>query len=115
MSFMHSEDTIKGRAGNYSSLSKEPTEKIINSLKPGSEEPLRVGPDGKIWDGNTRIKILQERGIDINQLPRTPYIPRGLNGCFMVVNIFGFIVDSVLEQRCTQDPACECEKNPYCS
>ena len=49
---------------------KQPTDKIIDSLKPGGDESLRVRPDGTIVQGNTRTKILQERGVDINSLPR---------------------------------------------
>ncbi len=52
---------------------KQSTEKIIKSLKPGAEEPLIVKPDGTIMQGNTRIKVLRERGVDANSLPRTPH------------------------------------------
>jgi hypothetical protein len=31
---------------------------------------LKVKPDGRIFDGNTRIKVLEERGYPINDLPR---------------------------------------------
>lgn len=48
----------------------ESTDKIKDSLEPGAEEPLRVKPDGRVVDGNTRVRILQERGININKLPR---------------------------------------------
>jgi hypothetical protein len=47
------------------------TDDIVKSLAPKSSEPLTVKPDGRILDGNTRIKVLQERGYDINSLPRT--------------------------------------------
>jgi len=36
------------------------------------EEPLIVSEDGMVWQGNTRIAILQERGFDVNSLPRVP-------------------------------------------
>lgn len=91
---MHSEGLIKSPSGNYSSWSKEPTEKIVDSLKPGRPEPLKVGPDGKIWDGNTRVQILKERGIDVNKLPRTPYRPGGM--CMRgitILNVLGFMLD----------------------
>jgi hypothetical protein len=52
---------------------KMSTDDIIESLKPGSNEPLRVKSDGTIVDGNTRIKVLEERGVDVNNLPRTSY------------------------------------------
>src|SRR5438552_330788 len=49
---------------------KQPTDVIVRSLAPGSREALRVKPDGRIMNGNTRIKVLQERGFDVNSLPR---------------------------------------------
>jgi hypothetical protein len=52
------------------------TEEIKGSLKPGAKKPLTVyAEDGTIADGNTRVKILEERGVDVNKLPRT-YIRR---------------------------------------
>jgi len=49
---------------------QQPTEKIIESLKPGASEPLLVKPDGTVMNGNTRLKALEERGVDGNRLPR---------------------------------------------
>ncbi len=49
---------------------KQPTDDIVRSLAPGSREALRVKPDGRIMNGNTRIKVLEERGFDVNGLPR---------------------------------------------
>ena len=46
------------------------TERIIESLAPGSPISLKVADDGLVKDGNTRIKILEERGVDVNSLPR---------------------------------------------
>jgi hypothetical protein len=46
------------------------TDDIVRSLQPGAERPLTVKPDGRIFEGNTRILILEERGFDINSLPR---------------------------------------------
>jgi hypothetical protein len=49
------------------------TEEIVESLRPGSgPEELRVKPDGRVYQGNTRIKVLQERGYPVDQLPREP-------------------------------------------
>jgi hypothetical protein len=31
---------------------------------------LRVKPDGRVMQGNSRISILVERGFDVNTLPR---------------------------------------------
>lgn len=49
---------------------KKSTKEIIASLAPGEEESLKVKKDGRIFNGNTRIKILVERGVDVNDLPR---------------------------------------------
>lgn len=46
------------------------TDAIVRSLAPGSREALRVKPDGRIMNANTRIKVLEERGFDIASLPR---------------------------------------------
>jgi hypothetical protein len=49
---------------------KQATSAIVDSLRPGQPESLRVKPDGRIMNGNTRIKVLEERGYDIESLPR---------------------------------------------
>lgn len=48
------------------------TEEIVESLRPGpdNKESLRVKPDGRVFQGNTRIKVLEERGYPVNDLPR---------------------------------------------
>jgi hypothetical protein len=51
---------------------KQPTSAIVDSLRPGKPESLQVKPDGRIMNGNTRIKVLEERGYDIEALPREP-------------------------------------------
>lgn len=48
----------------------QPTTAIVRSLRPGNRESLKVKPDGRIMDGNTRIKVLEEHGVDVNSLPR---------------------------------------------
>ena len=48
------------------------TEEIVESLRPGADESLKVKPDGRIFQGNTRIKVLEERGYPVNDLPRDP-------------------------------------------
>jgi hypothetical protein len=37
--------------------------------------PLTVYPDGTVADGNTRIRVLMERGVDVDSLPRLERIP----------------------------------------
>ena len=49
---------------------RRPTDEIVRSLRPGEPEPLIVKPDGRIVQGNTRIKVLEERGYPVNGLPR---------------------------------------------
>ena len=48
------------------------TEEIVESLRPspGNKEALRLKPDGRVFQGNTRIKVLEERGYPVNDLPR---------------------------------------------
>jgi hypothetical protein len=49
---------------------RQPTEDIVNSLQLGQPEALKVKSDGRIMNGNMRIKVLEERGFDVNSLPR---------------------------------------------
>jgi hypothetical protein len=51
---------------------RQPTSAIVDSLRPGQPESLLVKPDGPIMNGNTRIKVLEERGYDTDSLPREP-------------------------------------------
>ena len=46
-------------------------EQIVQSLKSG-EQPIVVKPDGTVMNGNTRLYVLQERGVDINSLGLQP-------------------------------------------
>ncbi len=46
------------------------TEELIESLKPEREGALKTKPDGTMMDGHHRIKVLIERGIDVDTLPR---------------------------------------------
>jgi len=68
---LHSDETIlKSNKSGFGYWSKQSTEAIVRSLKPGSLEPLRTYSDGTVIQGNTRIMILQRRGFDVNSLPR---------------------------------------------
>ncbi|MDG4558494.1 MAG: RHS repeat-associated core domain-containing protein [Candidatus Contendobacter sp.] len=69
---IHSAETLTTGSAKYSteSIRKMSTEDIVESLMPGSAEPLKVKPDGRVFDGNTRVFVLQERGYDVNTLPR---------------------------------------------
>jgi hypothetical protein len=52
------------------SIRRMSTDAIVESLAPAAPEPLTVKPDGRIFDRNTRIKVLEERGYDVDVLPR---------------------------------------------
>lgn len=68
---IHSAETIKSsNSSSYNYWRQRSTDEIVRSLRAGAEEPLLVKPDGRIYQGNTRILILEERGFDINTLPR---------------------------------------------
>ena len=69
---IHSDATLMSGSNkfSYEYWSKQSAADIVRSLHPGSKEALRVKPDGRIFNGNTRIKVLEERGFDINRLPR---------------------------------------------
>lgn len=49
---------------------KVTTEDLIKSLAPGRSGALKVRPDGTMLDGHHRIKVLRERSIDVDALPR---------------------------------------------
>ena len=46
------------------------TEALVDSLKPGRVGSLKARPDGTMIDGHHRIKVLRDRGIDVDLLPR---------------------------------------------
>ena len=49
---------------------KPSTEELMNSLQPGRDGSLKTRPDGTVLDGHHRLKILRERGVDVDSLPR---------------------------------------------
>ncbi len=69
---IHSDQTIESGSSRYSldHWRQQPTSVIVDSLRPGQPEGLLVKPDGRIMNGNTRIKVLEERGYDLDSLPR---------------------------------------------
>jgi RHS repeat-associated protein len=62
---------------NLIEIRKMNTDEIIRSLQPGQPESLKARPDGTILNGHHRIKVLQERGVNVNTLPREviPKVP----------------------------------------
>jgi hypothetical protein len=47
-----------------------PTGDLVDSLKPGQAGSLKVRSDGTMIDGHHRIKILRDRSVDVDALPR---------------------------------------------
>ena len=70
---IHPESSLRKSSLDY--WGKKSNQEIIDSLKPGAIEPLITYPDGRIAQGNTRIKILRDRGVDVDQLPRQIHNP----------------------------------------
>ena len=46
------------------------TDELKHSLKQGQKHSLKTRPDGTIIDGNHRIHVLRERGVNVEALPR---------------------------------------------
>jgi hypothetical protein len=69
---IHSDETLETGVSHFSLeyWRQRSTRKIVESLRPGKSEALKVKPDGRILNGNVRIKILEERGFDIAGLER---------------------------------------------
>jgi len=69
---IHADETLETSISRFSLeyWRQRSTEEIIESLRPGRLESLKVKPDGRILNGNVRIKVLEERDIDINSLER---------------------------------------------
>ena len=45
-------------------------EKLFETLKLGQPNSLKARPDGTLIEGHHRIKVLRERGVDVDSLPR---------------------------------------------
>jgi hypothetical protein len=69
---IHADETLESGVGRFSLAywRQRETEEIVESLRPGSSEALKVKPDGRILNGNVRVKVLEERGFDLNSLER---------------------------------------------
>lgn len=58
-------------------MAKVETSALIDSLKPGQPNSLKTRPDGTLIEGHHRIKILRDRGIDVDALPREVIVKDG--------------------------------------
>lgn len=65
---LHAESSLIGsKLDEYGKLSDP---QLIDSLKLGPTGSHKVRPDGTIVDGHHRIRILRDRAVDVNSLPR---------------------------------------------
>jgi len=65
---LHADDTLsKAKLEKYG---KSSTQYLIDSLQPGKPGSLKTRPDGTMIDGHHRIKILRDRGVNVDGLPR---------------------------------------------
>ncbi|HZZ78036.1 MAG TPA: hypothetical protein VFE62_05940 [Gemmataceae bacterium] len=65
---LHADDSlVRLKLEEYA---KRSTDELIASLAPGQVGSLKTRPDGTIVDGHHRIKILRDRGVDVDGLPR---------------------------------------------
>lgn len=65
---LHSEGALS--KAKLKELGKLTTEEMKQTLLPGQPASLKIRPDGTVLDGHHRIKILRDRGVDVNALPR---------------------------------------------
>ncbi|CAN5446695.1 hypothetical protein BH20ACI1_BH20ACI1_22710 [soil metagenome] len=69
---IHSDETLENGIARFSLMfwRTQSTKSIVESLRIGQIEPLKVKSDGRIFNGNVRCRILIERNFDINILKR---------------------------------------------
>ncbi|HVS37522.1 MAG TPA: hypothetical protein VMS17_18305 [Gemmataceae bacterium] len=65
---LHADDSLS--PAKLAKYGKATTQQLIDSLRPGQEGSLKTRPDGTILDGHHRIKILRDRGVGVDSLPR---------------------------------------------
>jgi len=68
LKLLHSDDSLS--SSKLSTFRKLDTKEIIDSLLPGEPGSLKTRLDGTILDGHHRIRILCERCVDVDSLPR---------------------------------------------
>ena len=65
---LHAESTLnEAKIQMFSRISDED---LIESLKPGQPGALKARPDGTVMDGHHRLRVLRDRGVAVDQLPR---------------------------------------------
>jgi hypothetical protein len=56
-------------------MRKLSTQELIDCLQPGQSESLKARPDGTMLNGHHRIKVLRERNVNVDSLPREIVVP----------------------------------------
>jgi hypothetical protein len=65
---LHADATlVESKLAKYRLLTDR---ELIDSLRPGQPGSLKVRPDGTVVDGHHRIKVLRDRGVNVDALPR---------------------------------------------
>jgi hypothetical protein len=69
---IHADETLETGISRFSLnyWRQRSTEEIVESLRSGRSEALKAKLDGRVLNGNVRLKVLEERGFDINSLER---------------------------------------------
>lgn len=65
---LHQETSLS--PAKLSKYDRATTQQLIDSLRPGQPGALKTRPDGTVIDGHHRIKLLRDRGVDVDALPR---------------------------------------------
>jgi ParB-like chromosome segregation protein Spo0J len=66
--FLHSDNTLN--PGKLATFRRVSTEELKSSLAQGQPGSLKVREDGTVLDGHHRLRVLAERGEDIDRFPR---------------------------------------------
>jgi len=65
---LHPESSLsRAKMDQYTKLT---TKQLISSLEPGKPGSLKARPDGTVIDGHHRLRLLRDRGVNIDELPR---------------------------------------------
>lgn len=74
LTLLHDEQRIR-RQTSYDYWEQQSTDVIVGSLRPEAANPLTAKPNGTVMQGNTRIFVLRQRGVDVDSLPRVIHNP----------------------------------------
>ena len=68
LKWLHAESTLsRTKSHKFWQLSDS---ELSESLWPGQPGSLKTRPDGTVIDGHHRVKVLKDRGVDVDALPR---------------------------------------------